>query len=161
MEINEPFWALVALILFFALVLYLRVPRLIAGILDKRAADIQTELDTAQKLRQEAEALLAEYKRKAVEAEREAADIVRLAEREAEAITTEAARRAEEYVASRTRLAEQKIAQAETQALAEVRATAADVAVAAAERLLAARVKGEAADALIANAIGSVKAKLH
>jgi F-type H+-transporting ATPase subunit b len=76
-------------------------------------------------------------------------------------MTSEAARRAEEYVASRTRLAEQKIAQAEQQALAEVKATAADVAVAAAEKLLSGRVKGDAADALIARAIDSVKTKLH
>jgi F-type H+-transporting ATPase subunit b len=161
MVINEPFFALVALILFFALVLYLRVPKMIAGILDQRAAGIRDELDKAAKLRTEAEELLAEYKRKAAAAEREAADIVRQAEREAEAMTAEAARRAEEYVANRTRLAEQKIAQAEAQALADVKATAADVAVAAAEKLLAGRVKGETADALIAKAIGSVKAKLH
>src|SRR5215208_6891833 len=101
MVINEPFFALVALILFFALVLYLRVPKMIAGILDQRAVGIREELDKAARLRTEAEELLAEYKRKAAAAEREAADIVRQAEREAEAMTADAARRAEEYVANR------------------------------------------------------------
>src|SRR5579871_3080699 len=100
-EINEPFWALVALILFFALVLYLKVPSLVAKALDQRADAIREELSTAAKLRKEAEDLLAEYKRKADEAKREAADIVKQAEREAEAMGIEAARRAEEYVASR------------------------------------------------------------
>jgi F-type H+-transporting ATPase subunit b len=161
MVITEAFWALVALILFFALVLYLRVPRMVAGMLDQRAAGIREELAKAATLRKEAEDLLAEYQVKAKAAEREAAEIVKQAEREAEAMTAEAARKAEEYVASRTRLAEQKIAQAEQQALAEVKATAADVAVAAAEKLLSGRVKGDAADALIAKAIDSVKTKLH
>ena len=61
-EINEPFWALVALIIFLAVVLYMRVPRMVAGMLDKRAADIREELDKAARLRKEAEELLADYR---------------------------------------------------------------------------------------------------
>ena len=165
-EINEPFWALVALILFFALVLYLKVPAMLGKALDQRAVGIREGARNCRqaRLRKEAEDLHRQGgKRKAAgEAEREAADIVRQAEREADVMTVDAARRAEEYVASRTRVAEQKIAQAESQALADVPgAAAADVAVAAAEKLLAARVKGQAAEALISRAIGNVKTKLN
>ena len=67
----------------------------------------------------------------------------------------------EEYVAGRTKLAEQKIAQAENQAVQEVRALSADIAIAAAEKLLAVRVKGEAGAALIDRAIGEVRNKLN
>ncbi|MEO8668267.1 MAG: F0F1 ATP synthase subunit B, partial [Bauldia sp.] len=67
----------------------------------------------------------------------------------------------EDYVAGRTRMAEQKIAQAEAQAIQEVRSLSADVAIAAAEKILAAKVKGEAADALIQKSIGDVRAKLN
>jgi F-type H+-transporting ATPase subunit b len=161
MEFDAPFWALVSLVAFFALVLYLRVPKTVTSALDQRADAIHTELDQARKLRMEAEELLAAYQKKARDAEKEAAEIVRQAKGEAEAMASEAARRTEEYVATRTRLAEQKIAQAEAQALSEVRAMAADVAVSAAEKLLAARLKGEAGDALVAKSIGSVKSKLN
>jgi len=60
-------------------------------------------------------------------------------------MAVEAKQRIAEYVAGRTRLAEQKIAQAEAQALLEVRALSADVAIAAAEKLLTVRAKGEGA----------------
>ena len=158
---DATFWALVGLVLFFALIVYLKVPGMIASSLDNRAAAIRDELEVARKLREEAEALLADYKRRAAEAEGEAAAIVEHARREAEALTVEARRKMEDYVTSRTRLAEQKIAQAEQQAVQEVRALSADVAIAAAEKLLAARVKGETAAALVDKAIGDVKAKLN
>jgi len=144
---DAAFWALIALILFFALVLYLKVPAMLGGILDSRVDAIRKELDDARKLREEAQAVLAEYQRKAREAEGEAVEIVDQAKREAEALSIEAARRIEDYVASRTRLAEQKIAQAESQALQEVQALSADVAVAAAERILTARAKGKTVEA--------------
>jgi F-type H+-transporting ATPase subunit b len=83
------------------------------------------------------------------------------ATREAEALGREARQRMEEYVGSRTRMAETKIAQAEAQAVADVRAAAADAAVSAAEKILSDTVKGKAADDLISRGIGDVKTKLN
>ncbi|HVY20358.1 MAG TPA: ATP F0F1 synthase subunit B [Bauldia sp.] len=161
MEFDAPFWALISLVLFFAVIIYLKVPGTLASSLDKRADTIRNELEQAQKLRSEAEALLVEYQRKARAAEAEAGQIVEQAKREAAALATEARKRTDEYVAGRTRLAETKIAQAEAQAVQEVRALSADVAIAAAEKILTARLKGEAAGALIARSIGDVKTKLN
>jgi F-type H+-transporting ATPase subunit b len=157
---DAAFWALVGLVLFLALVIYLKVPGMLGGALDGRAKAIGDELAAAKRLREEAEALLADYKRRAAEAEGEAAQIVEQAKREAAALSVEAKHRLEEYVASRTRLAEEKIAQAEHQAVQDVKALSADVAVAAAGKLLATLVKGEAAAALVEKTIGDVKAKL-
>jgi F-type H+-transporting ATPase subunit b len=161
MTFDAPFWALVSLILFFGVIIYMKVPKTIAGSLDKRADGIRSELDQAAKLRLEAEVLLKEYQRKAKAAEAEAGEIIDQARREADALSIEAKRRMEEYVASRTRLAEQKIAQAEAQALQEVRALSADVAISAAEKILAAHVKAGAGESLIAKSIGDVKSKLN
>ena len=158
---DAPFWALIALIIFFAVIIYLKVPGTLAGSLDNRAKAISDELEQAKRLREEAQQLLGEYQRKAREAEAEAAQIVDQAKREADALSGEAQKRLEEYVAGRTRLAEQKIAQAEAQALQEVRALSADVAISAAEKILAQRVKGEAGEQLIARSIGDVKTKLN
>jgi len=158
---DAPFWALVSLVLFFAVVIYMKVPGTLGSGLDKRATTIRNELEQAKKLRQEAEALLQEYQRKAKSAETEAAGIIEQAKREAVALAAEGKRRIEEYVESRTRLAETKIAQAEQQALQEVRALSADLAVAAAEKLLGERVQGEGANALVARSIADVKTKLN
>ena len=158
---DAPFWALVALIIFLGIVVYLKVPGQLTSALDKRAAGIRYELDQARRLREDAQALLADYQRRAREAEVEAEEIIDQAKREAEALAVEAKKRIEEYVAGRTRLAEQKIAQAEVQALQEVRALSADVAIAAAEKLLTVRTKGEAGAALIDKAISEVRSKLN
>ena len=158
---DPTFWALVALVLFFVLLVYLKVPGTVTGTLDKRADTIRTELDDARRLREEAQSLLAEYQRKGREAETEAEEIIDQAKREATALASEAGIRLDEYVVSRTKLAEQKIAQAEAQALQEVRALSANVSIAAAEKILGAKVKGAAADSLIARSIDEVKSKLH
>ena len=158
---DAPFWALLGLILFFAVIVYMKVPRTITASLDKRAEAIQAELEAARKLRIEAEALLAEYKRKAAGADHEARAILDQATREAEALGGEARQRMAEYVASRTRMAETKIKQAEAQAVQEIRAMSADIAIAAAERILTAKTKGAPGEALIEKSIADVKKRLH
>ncbi len=161
MHFDATFFALIGLILFFALMIYLKVPGTLAGALDKRAAGIKNELDEARRLREEAQAVLAEYQRKASDAATEAGEIIEQAKREAEALGAEARQKMEDYVASRTRMAEQKIAQAEAQAIQEVKALSADVAIAAAEKILAAKIKGEAAETLIKRSIADVRGKLN
>jgi F-type H+-transporting ATPase subunit b len=106
-------WATIALVIFIALCIYLKVPGMVSGALDKRAERIRNELEEAKRLREEAQALLAEYQKKRKEAEQEAAEIVEIAKREAVALADEAKRKTEDYVARRTTMAEQKIAQAE------------------------------------------------
>ena len=158
---DASFWALVGLILFLALLAYLKVPGMITGSLDNRAKRISDELDEARKLREEAQALLAEYQRKQRDAEQEAADIVAQAETNAERMAADAKQALEELIARRTKMAETKIAQAEAQAMQEVRAAAADAAVAAAERILTSKVTGKAADDQIAASIAEIKSRLQ
>ncbi|MCB1473421.1 MAG: F0F1 ATP synthase subunit B [Rhodobiaceae bacterium] len=158
---DATFWAFVALVIFLGVVVYLKVPGKMTDGLDARASRIANELEEARRLREEAQALLAEYQRKQRDAEKEAADIVAQAEVNAQRMTEEAKHALEELVARRTRMVETKIAQAEAQALQEVRATAADAAVAAAERILSAKVTGKAADDQISAAISEIKTRLQ
>ena len=90
-----------------------------------------------------------------------AAEIVASATAEAERIAAEAKTKMEDFVARRTKAAEGKIALAEAQALADVRAAAADAAVAAASTILSQTVKGEVADDLLAKGIADVRQKLN
>jgi F-type H+-transporting ATPase subunit b len=160
--IKEPeFWVAVSFVLFVAVILYVGAHKKVTDALDHRSARIKAELDEARRLRDEAGKLLAEYQRKQGEAEREAEAIVTDAKAEAERVAAEARVKMEEFVARRTKLAEVKIGQAEAQALADVRAAAADAAVSAAERILRDSAKGPVADNLIVQGIADVKAKLN
>jgi F-type H+-transporting ATPase subunit b len=161
MSFEAEFWVAVAFVIFIGMLVYAGVPRMMIDALDQRTATIKKELDEARRLKEEAQALLAEYQRKQREAEQEAADIVAGARAEADRLTTEAKTRMEEFLARRTKMAETKIAQAEAQALADVRAAAADAAVAAAEKILVATVKGKVAEDLINKGIADLKSKLN
>jgi F-type H+-transporting ATPase subunit b len=154
-------WVAFAFIIFLGILFYAGVHRKLIAALDQRQARIKTELDDARRLREEAEKLLADYQRRQREAEREASDIIASAQAEAERIAADAKSKVEDFVARRTKMAETKIAQAEVQALADVRAAAAEAAVAAAERVLMQTVHGQVADQLLAKGVENVKKKLN
>jgi F-type H+-transporting ATPase subunit b len=154
-------WVALAFLVFLGLLGYLGVHKMLVKSLDERGARIKAELDEARKLRDEAAAVLAEYKRKRDAAEGEAQDIVAGARAEAERLAIEAKAKIEDFVARRTQMAETKIAQAEAQALADVRGAAAEAAVAAAEKILSEETKGKLAAELIAKGIDDVRKKLN
>jgi F-type H+-transporting ATPase subunit b len=158
----EPeFWVAVAFVIFVGVLIYVGVPAMMTKALDDRAKRVQDELNEARRLKEEAQKLLAEYKAKQRQADDEAAAIVAGAKAEAERFAAEAKAKMEEFVARRAKMAETKIAQAEAQAIADVRAAAADAAVSAAEKILAESVKGKVADDLLARGISDVKTKLN
>jgi len=158
----EPeFWVAVAFLIFVGILVYVGVPKMLLGALDDRARRVQAELDEARRLKEEAQKLLAEYKAKQRQADEEAVAIIEGAKAEAERIAAESKTKMEEFVARRTKMAETKIAQAEAQAIADVRAAAAEAAVTAAETILTESVKGKVADDLLTRGIGDVKTKLN
>lgn len=160
--IFEPeFWVAVSFFLFLGVIFYLGVHKKIAAALDARAATIAKELDEAKHLREEAEKVLADYRRKQGDAAKEAQAIITLAAKEAEELAAETRRSMAEYFERRMKLAEDKIARAETEALGEVRAAAADAAVAAAQTIIAAKLTPETADSLVKQGIAALKTKLN
>ena len=154
-------WVAIAFVILLALFAWLGIHRTVLTALDHRAQRIKAELDDARRLKDEAAQLLAEYQARRATAEREAQEIVTNARAEAERIAAEARTRMEDFVVRRTKTAENKIALAEAQALADVRAAAAEAAVAAASTVLAQSVKGQVADDLLAKGIAEVKSKLN
>jgi F-type H+-transporting ATPase subunit b len=158
----EPeFWVAVAFVILMGVFGYFGIHRTVLTTLDHRSDRIKAELDDARRLKDEAAKLLAEYKARHATAERDAEDIIASAKAEAERIASEAKTKLEDFVARRTRTAENKIALAEAQALADVRAAAANAAVTAASTILSQTVKGPIADDLLAKGITEVREKLN
>jgi F-type H+-transporting ATPase subunit b len=154
-------WVAVAFVVLMGVFAWLGVHRTMLTALDHRSERIKAELDDARRLKDEAAKVLAEYKAKRATAEREADDIVTNARAEAERIAADAKIRMEDFVVRRTETAESKIALAEAQAVADVRAAAADAAVTAATTILSQSVKGQVADDLLAKGIAEVRQKLN
>jgi len=158
---TPEFWVAVAFFGFIGLLFYFNVPAQLGTALDKRALEIRAELDEARKLREEAQAILADYKQRQQEADEEAEKIISLAKREAEILADETEAKLREQLKRRTKLAEDKIAQAEVQAISEVRSAAVDLAVESTRKILTDKLDEPLSDKLVAGSIADLKSKLN
>jgi len=160
--LQEPeLWVGLGFAIVIGIFLYQRVPAFVTAALDARAAGIAKELGEARKLREEAEALLAQYKQRVADVEKEAEGILREAKAEAERFAAESRNQLKLQIERRAKVAQDKIAQAESQAMAEIRALAADTATAAAEKLIAARLDEKRAGELISGSLKELSGKLN
>ena len=158
---NTDFIVLISFLLFVGVLVYFKVPGMLTGLLDKRAAQIRADLDEARALREEAQKLLATYERKQREVAEQAERIVRHAREEAANAAEEAKAALQASMARRLAAAQDQIASAEAAAVREVRDRAVQVAVAAAGDAIAKAMTADRANQLIEESIREVEAKLH
>jgi F-type H+-transporting ATPase subunit b len=158
---DPEIWVAIAFMVFAGAIIYLKVPGKVLELLDQRSDAIAKELEEARKLRIEAEAILADYKRRAANTDAEAAAILEQAEREASAYAQEARTAFDETMARRMAVAEQKIKLEEEKARKQIRAQAAELAVAAAEHLIQQKVTGQVAENMISVSLDRIKKRLH
>ena len=158
--LDNTFYATVALVIFLGMMLYFGVPKIIGKMLDGRIKQIADDLAQAKTLREEAAALLVEYEQKRLAAEAEAEGIVAAAKEEAERMTIAAQISLSEMIERRTKSVEDKIAQAEAQAVAEVRARSADVAIEAARLVLTEEMNNKGGQ-MVDKAIADVGSRLN
>lgn len=146
-------WVAVAmLVLILIAIFWAKAHKVVGGGLDRKIAAIREQLDEAKKLREEAEALRAEYAAKITGAEKDAAAMIERAKVEADQIVEKAEADTAAMVTRRKQMAEDKIAAAERSAVEELRAKVAAVAAAAAGELIAEK-HGEANDRKLADEI--------
>ncbi len=158
---DPAFWVAVSFVGFIAIVIYFKLPSIVGKQLDDRASRIKNDLDEAQKLREEAQALFADYQRRQRDALATAEDIVAKAKEDAEILRKESEAELEATLKRRQELAEAKIQQAEEKALAEVQSIAVDVAITASEKLMKDGIKAKEAGALIDQSIKELGSQLN
>jgi F-type H+-transporting ATPase subunit b len=158
---NTDFIVIVSFLIFVGILIYAGVPRILTGMLDKRAAQIRADLDEARALRDEAKTVLASYERKKKDVQEQADRIVAKARDEAVAAAAQARADLQAAIARRLQAAEDRIASAEAEAVREVRERAVSIAVAVAAEILAKQMTPEAAGAAIDASIKQVGEKLH
>ncbi len=154
-------WVRLALVIFFVILIVARVPGNIWKSLGDAGAAVRAELDEAVRIRTEAQELLNRIKADRLKAEQKAREIIALAEEEALRMAAEARTKLEESIKRREALAERKIAQAEAQATADVKAAAADLAAQLAETILLERAGKADSDVLVDKAIGQLEGRFN
>lgn len=158
--LHDPtFWVALA---FVVLMVFIAKPvgRMLATALDDRADTIKGQLDEAEQLREEAQELLASFKRKQQEAEEEAAKILKRAKEEAVRLEAKSKVDLENALKRREQAATARIAQAEAGAIAEVQEYATNVAMTAAQALLSDNISAQKANAMIDAAITELPKQL-
>lgn len=158
---NTDFVVLLAFILFILVLLKFKVPSTLTGLLDKRADGIQSELDEARALREEAQTILASYERKQKEVQEQATRIVAQAKEDATAAAEQAKLDLQASITRRLNAAEEQIVSAQSKAVKEVRDQAVVIAVGAANEVIANGMTAAEGNKLIDAAIADVDAKLH
>jgi F-type H+-transporting ATPase subunit b len=159
---NDSYFTVgVAFVLFFALLAYLGVHKLLGGMLDARADRIRSELDEARRLREEAQATFAEFERRSREVQGQADEIVTHAKAEAEKAAEIAMADLKHSIERRLKAADEQIGMAEANAVREVKDKAVQVAIAAAAEVMAARMTDDKANALIDASIKRVGERLN
>lgn len=153
-------WVLVAFLIFAAFAIWKGWAPLMAA-LDKRSDAIKAELEEARTLREEAQALLAEYQRKQRDASDEADKIIQHANEEAARVRAKSEEDLKDSLARREQQARDRIAQAEAQAIADVRNTAADVALKATAEIIRSKLGSDAADKLVNETIEKLPGHLN
>lgn len=160
MVLDAAFWVAVSFVVFIALV-FKPVGRILATMLDDRAARIKNELGEALRLKEEAQALLASYQRKQKEVLEEAENILIEAEAEAHRIAHHAERGLDEALNKRIELAMQKIATYEATVIQDVKNRAIDVAIQTVRAIIIENLEKDRADQLVTQAIADMGKRLH
>lgn len=159
--LHDPaFWVGLAFVLVVALI-YKPAMKGIGGSLDARAQTIRVQIEEARKLREDAQALLAEYQRKQRDAMSEAEKIIDQAKEESVRLRAEAEQDLAKSIERRKQQALDRIAQTEAQALAQVRNLAVDVALTAAEKLMRENLSPDQAQAMIDKAVAELPKRLN
>jgi F-type H+-transporting ATPase subunit b len=158
---EAEFWVAVSFFIFIGVLVYLGIHKKVASALDARALRISKELEEALRLREEAEKLLADYRRKLGDVVTEVDNIMALAAKQAETLAEETRQSLKEHVERRIKLAEQKIARAEMEAVRDLRNVAVDVAIAAAQNLIAAKLTPDRAKKLVSESTKALKTLLQ
>jgi F-type H+-transporting ATPase subunit b len=157
---EAEFWVSVSFFIFIGVLVYLGIHKKVASALDARALLISKDLEEARRLREEAETLLADYRRKLGDVVTEVDNIIALAAKQAEILAAEARQSLKEHVDRRIKLAEEKIARAEREAVRELRNDAVDAAIASAQNLIAAKLTPDRAQKLVSESTKALETLL-
>ena len=158
---NDKVAILIGFVIFIGILVYYKVPQMIAGMLDARAERIRAQLEEARQAKEEAQTLLASFERKQADVQRDADEIVARAKSEATAASEQAQKDIADSIARKLKAAEDRIAQAEASATREVRNAAAAAAAAAAKEAMAQGLSPERADAMLDDGIATIGTRLN
>lgn len=157
---NPETWITVSFVIFLALFAKFVWPK-IGAMLDGRAAKIRDQLEQANRLRNEAQLLLASYQKAQAELLKEAHSILATAQKDADALRANAETELQHALERRSQQAQEKIARAEAEAITHIRTQIVDAATVKARDILAQQADSATDEAAVSNAIRMIEQQVH
>ena len=136
MTIDATFWVAISFFIFFAILIYLKVPQKINNSLTDKINEIQKELEEAEKLKEEAKNLFADYENKIDKSKKETKEIIDSAKKESEKTIIEKTKKFHQIIEERKKNTEQKIVQMKENALKEIKNISVKISIEAVESLI-------------------------
>ncbi len=160
MIINATFWVAVSFVIFFVLLVYLKIPKKINDLLNKLISDIKNEIDESEKLRNEAKILLDSAQKKLDEAERIGNDIIEQAKKESDRLIIELNEKFYKSSEIKKNLVKNKIIQMKEAAIKDIKDTSIKIAIDAAKRIISTSVDSSKLDGLFQKNLDETKEEL-
>lgn len=157
---NTTVWVAISFVVFIALVVKLAGGKIV-GALDKKIAEVRAEIETAERLKAEAQALLADFQQKQRDAEKVAAQIIEQAKASARAVQVAAEADLAESMERREAQLAERLKRIEEKAIADIQNHAADLAMQATREIVTKTLDEKAGGKLVDQAIASVSKYLN
>ena len=136
MAADATFWVAVSFIIFFGVLIYLKIPKKINDLLSKIISDIKNEIDESDKLRSEAKILLDNAQNKLNTAESVSKNILEEAKKDSDRLIIEMNDKFHKSSEIKKNLAENKITQMKEAALKEIKDASIKIAIDSVKKII-------------------------
>ena len=136
MTIDATFWVMVSFFLFIGLLIYFQIPQKIKITLEENISSIKSQIDDANKLKEDAKNILIEHEKKISNSKAEVKSMISKAAEDAEKNMIKTNENFHNLMENRKRNAEERIKQLKNQALKDIKNTSVIIAIEAVEKLL-------------------------
>ena len=160
MTIDATFWVAISFVLFFALLVYFKIPQKINEILSQLISNIKNEIDESEKLRNEAKTLLDNSQTKLDNASSETNKIINQAKRDSERLVIELNEKFHKSAEMKKKLAETKINQMKETAIKEIKDTSIKIAVDSVKKIISTSVDKNKLDKIFEKDLEEAKTEL-
>ena len=160
MVIDATFWVAVSFVIFFAVLIYLKIPQKVNEILNKLITDIKNEIDESEKLRTEAKILLDNAQNKLDTAQSVSNEILEEAKRDSDKLIIELNDKFHKSSEIKKNLAENKISQMKEAAIKEIKDASIKIAVDSVKKIITTSVDKSKLDTLFQKNLDETKQEL-
>tara|TARA_B110000467_G_C17830639_1_gene219775 strand:+ start:18 stop:515 length:498 start_codon:yes stop_codon:yes gene_type:complete len=160
MAIDATFWVAVSFVIFFGVLIYLKIPQKINEILSKLILDIKNEIDESEKLRSEAKILMDNAQSKLDTAEIISKSILEQAKKDSDYLIIEMNDKFHKSSETKKNLAKNKITQMKGLALKEIKDVSIKIAVESVKKIIITSVDKSKLDALFNKNLNETKEAL-